>query len=108
MRESKIRIDPETALLQALLSGPGYGLELMERVKGKTQGNVTLNQGNTYPALRALERDGLVESYKGEGPQERGGRPRIYYRLTGEGLRVAHETRKTGLLLFGSPLPVVG
>ena len=104
-----MRIDPETALLQALLSGPGYGLELIERVKERTQGKVTLNQGNTYPALRALEREGFVESYKSEGPQERGGRPRIYYRLTGEGLRAAREIRETGLLLFGSsPLPAIG
>jgi PadR family transcriptional regulator PadR len=104
-----MRIDPETALLQALLSGPGYGLELIERVKEKTQGKLTLNQGNAYPTLRALERDGLIESYKSEGPQERGGRPRIYYRLTGEGLRAARETRETGLLLFGSsPHPAAG
>lgn len=104
-----MRIDPEAALLQALLSGPGYGLELIERVEERTQGRVTLNQGNTYPALRTLEREGLVESYKSEGPQERGGRPRIYYRLTGDGLRAAHEIRETGLLLFGSsPLPAIG
>jgi PadR family transcriptional regulator PadR len=104
-----MRIDPETALLQALLDGPGYGLELIERVKDKTQGRVTLQMGNTYPVLRALEREGLLESYRGESVPERAGRPRIYYRLTGEGLRAARESRETGLLLFGGPpLPTLG
>jgi PadR family transcriptional regulator PadR len=48
-----------------------------------------LGAGQVYPALRALERNGLVESYPGETAPERAGRPRIYYRLTGAGRRVA-------------------
>jgi PadR family transcriptional regulator, regulatory protein PadR len=94
------RIDPKTALLQALISGDGYGLELIDRVKERTAGKVVLHQGSIYPALRALEQDGLVESYESEPMSERGGRPRIYYRLTGEGRRAALEERKALLGLF--------
>jgi PadR family transcriptional regulator PadR len=101
-----MKIDPKTALLQALISGPGYGLELIERVRMRTEGRVHLGQGTTYPALRALERDGLLESYESEPLPERGGRPRIYYRLTGEGKRAALETRTAALALFSWSEPI--
>lgn len=93
-------IDSKTALLQALVSGEGYGLELIERVRERTQGRVRLGQGTIYPALRELERDGLVESFEGETVPERGGRPRIYYRLTGAGRRAAFEERQAAAGLF--------
>jgi len=72
-------ISAKTALLAALVSGPGFGLELIERVLKCSGGRVALNQGSAYPALRALEREGMVKSYEGEANAERGGRPRIYY-----------------------------
>jgi PadR family transcriptional regulator PadR len=105
-----LRISPKTALLQALISGEGYGLELIQRVKDRTNGELTFPQGTIYPALRDLERDGLVESFEGESLPERGGRPRIYYRLTGEGRRVAFEERRNVLQFFraGEPDPVLG
>jgi PadR family transcriptional regulator PadR len=101
-------IDAKTALLQALISGEGYGLELIDRVKERTQGRVRLGQGSIYPALRDLERDGLIESFSGESVPERAGRPRIYYRLTGEGRRAAFEERRAVLELFGLGQPVLG
>lgn len=79
----------EAALLQALRAGPGYGLELIERVEMMTKGEVKLHQGNAYPTLRAMEREGLVTSKAGEPLPERGGRPRIHYHLTSKGKRVA-------------------
>lgn len=99
MRDS-YRMDCQTILLQALISGDSYGLELVERIKERTGGKVVLGPGTIYPALRSLEREGLVESYKREGAPERGGRPRIYYRLTGEGRRAAFEERTALLGLF--------
>ncbi|AKI98587.1 Hypothetical protein AA314_00214 [Archangium gephyra] len=50
-----------------------------------------------YPALKALEREGLLRSFDGDPMPERGGRPRRYYELTGEGRKVAREQR-TALL----------
>ena len=83
------------ALLQALCSGPGYGLELIERVKDRTGGQVSLHQGSIYPALRAMEREGLLESYqRSEASEVRGGRPRRYYRLTAEGRQAATRDRE--------------
>ncbi len=106
-----MRVDSKTALLQALLTGEGFGLELQQRIEERTNGRTRLSPGTLYPALRELERDGLVESFEGETVPERGGRPRIYYRLTGEGRRVAYEERVAGWGLFGAagtPEPIAG
>lgn len=92
------------ALLQALNSGPGYGLELIERVAKKTKGKLLLGQGSVYPALRDLERDGLVVSYDGETTPERGGRPRRYYRLTAAGATSAMGHKVMAGRLFGFPV----
>ncbi|HEX8821078.1 MAG TPA: PadR family transcriptional regulator [Archangium sp.] len=81
----------------SLISGRGFGLEIIQRVRERTEGKILLNEGSVYPALKALERDGLLRSYDGEPMPERGGRPRRYYELTGEGRRVASEQR-TALL----------
>ncbi len=93
------------ALLQALISGDGYGLELIERVREKSKGAVVLHQGSIYPALRALEDEGFVRSYDGEPLPERAGRPRRYYKLTAAGRRAALETREAVVGLFARPIP---
>lgn len=95
-----VPVTAKTALLQALVSGDGYGLELIERVRERTDGKIKLHQGSVYPALRSMEREGLVESYEGDATAERGGRPRRYYRITAEGLRAAQENRRAVSGLF--------
>ncbi len=47
-----------------------------------------------YNYLRALEARELVESYTSEGPPERCGRPRYFYRLTLKGLERLKERAK--------------
>lgn len=97
-------ISTQSALLQALVEGKSYGLELIERVKTRTNGAVSLHQGSVYPALRELESEGLVKSFEADPTPERGGRPRRYYELTAEGLRTAKEDRKAVTALFGVPV----
>lgn len=82
-------ISPEPARLRA----GSKCLDLIERVQGQTSGKLVLGQGSVYPALRDLEREGLLESYEGELTPERGGRPRRYYKLTKLGARAAMEHR---------------
>lgn len=89
------------ALLQALVSGPGFGLELIDRVRDRSGGRIELLQGSVYPALRSLEREGFLESYDGAPVPERGGRPRRYYRITAEGRRAARDDSKAVAGLFG-------
>lgn len=98
-------IDVRAALLQALVQGDSYGLELIDRVKADTGGRAKLLEGRVYPALRELESEGLLESYPGPAMPERGGRPRIYYKLTAEGRRTARADAKA---LFGLLKPALG
>jgi PadR family transcriptional regulator PadR len=98
-------VTARAALLQALVQGKGFGLELIARVEHRTQGRIKLGQGSVYPALRDLEDEGLVQSWDGEPLPERGGRPRRYYELTAEGRRAALEHRDAVAGLFGNLQP---
>jgi len=94
-------VTAKAALLQALVSGPGFGLELIERVRVLTKGQVCLGHGSVYPALRDLEGDGFLDSYEGELLPERGGRPRRYYKLTAAGRTAARQQREAVMALCG-------
>lgn len=80
-------LSARAALLQ-VLDDPGHGLELIRRVGERTAGGISLRQGSVYPALRRLEREGLVRSWMGR-PAPGGGRPRRYYELTPAGVKAA-------------------
>lgn len=73
-------------ILQALLDAPddeAYGLEVV-RASG-------VPAGTAYAILRRLEDEGLLDGrWEQIAPQEEGRPPRRYYRLNGEGRRVAH------------------
>jgi DNA-binding PadR family transcriptional regulator len=47
-----------------------------------------------YAALERLEAKGLVASSLGDPTPERGGKAKRYFRVTREGLRQVHETRR--------------
>jgi PadR family transcriptional regulator PadR len=98
-------ISAKAALLQALIPKDGYGLDLIDRVYERTNGLVKLHQGSVYPALRALEREGLVKSYESEPLPERGGRPRRYYKITALGRRAALEQGRAVVSFFALPEP---
>jgi PadR family transcriptional regulator, regulatory protein PadR len=98
-------ISTRTAVLQALISGEAYGLELIDRIKTRSKGAVVVRQGSLYPALAALEDERLVKSWDGEPMPERGGRPRRYYQLTAKGQRAALETQEALVGFFGALLP---
>ena len=68
-----------TAILQALAHGYQYGFDIMD-VTG-------LPSGTVYPALRRLEKAGLVDSkWEQEAIARKDQRPaRKYYNLTGSG-----------------------
>lgn len=93
---------PTQLVLQALLDAKGdetYGFELAE-VTG-------LPSGTIYPILRRLDQEGLVEDRWEtiQAGQQR--RRRRYYRLTGEGRRVANEAtekQRAGLRLLAPGL----
>ena len=74
---------PLERVLGAFLADPAaprYGYDLMEAAR--------LPSGTLYPVLARLEHQKLVAS-AWETPQQEGQRPRKYYQLTGEGIRIA-------------------
>ncbi len=74
---------PLERVLGAFLADPAvprYGYDLMKAAR--------LPSGTLYPLLARLERQELVAS-AWETPQQEGQRPRKYYQLTGEGIRIA-------------------
>ncbi len=61
------RGDVGTALLIALLDGPGHGYELMQVLETKTGGRWKPSPGSVYPTLQALADEGFVTSTDVEG-----------------------------------------
>ena len=88
----KTPLNAGTVLLLALLQGPGYGLDLIERVRTRSGGHMRLRQGSVYPTLRDLERRKLVRSWTVNVPGT--GRPRTYYEPTAGGIAVARAQRE--------------
>jgi PadR family transcriptional regulator, regulatory protein PadR len=70
-------------LLAALEAGPRHGYAVMEALRAGSGGRFDLPTGTVYPALRRLERAGLVHGDWAEA----GGRRRRVYQLTAAGRR---------------------
>ena len=68
------------------LSAPLYGYSLRERLAGQ---GLEVKEGTLYPLLRRLETQGILESDWEVGE----GRPRRYYRLSGQGAQVLAELK---------------
>lgn len=85
-------LSAKAALLQALVV-PGYGLQLVERIRHQSGRQIRLGLGSIYPALRALERRRLVRS-RLDTPHGAVGRPARYYELTPEGVATATTQRE--------------
>lgn len=79
-------ISARTMILWALMEGEAFGLEVRERIEKR---GAQVPEGTLYPTLRRLEREGLLRARDAAGPAARGGRPRVYYKLTADGARAA-------------------
>lgn len=74
------------------LGEEAYGVPIsreLESHRGRT-----VSVGSVYAALERLEAKGLIESSLGDPTPERGGKAKRYFRVTREGLRQVHETRR--------------
>lgn len=92
-------------VLQSLLGGECYGLEILERLKkqigGKSSGKkIRFYQGSIYPVLWAMKKERLLVSRPGKDAPKRGGRPRIYFKLTARGKRAALDNRTIALAFY--------
>lgn len=72
-----------------------YGYEIVAELRATSEGAIDLPEGTVYPALRRLERDGMIE---GRWVDMGAGVPRRrYYRLTQAGERALAAGREDWL-----------
>lgn len=75
-------------ILATLRDGPAHGYALARTIERRTENALQLREGTLYPALHALERDGLIVS-AWETPES--GRERKVYTLTESGAKKLFE-----------------
>ena len=87
------------------LGDAAYGVPLSRELAQQRGRDIPV--GSVYAALDRLEAKGFIASYLGESTPERGGRAKRYFRVTRQGLRAVHETRRVLTKLWQS-LPALG
>lgn len=73
------------------LSDEAYGVSIRKKVEEVTKKNFMY--GTMFNTLSQLLRKGYVTKVKGEPTSERGGRAKMYYKITKEGFLVLENTR---------------
>lgn len=74
------------------LGDEAYGVPISREMEKQRRRGVSV--GSVYAALERLEQKGLVKSEIGDPTPERGGKAKRYFRVTKEGLRQLHKTRR--------------
>jgi PadR family transcriptional regulator, regulatory protein PadR len=78
----------DAMILAVLAAGPLHGYAIIEELKQRSSGSLTVPEGTVYPALHRLEAAGLLGSDWSDGA-----RRRRVYRLTARGKRELGEKR---------------
>ena len=82
------------------LGEEAYGVPISRELEVQRGRDVSV--GSVYAALERMEGKGLVSSSLGDPTPERGGKAKRFFRVTKEGLRQAHETRRVLTRLWQS------
>jgi DNA-binding PadR family transcriptional regulator len=88
------------------LQDNAYGITILEEAK-KATGKSWLT-GSIYASLGRLLKNGLVISVQGEPTSERGGRRKIFYRLTHEGQQALLAVKRVNEIIWSSIPPFKG
>jgi DNA-binding PadR family transcriptional regulator len=80
------------------LGDEAYGMAIREEVI-KTTGKKWL-LGAIYGPLGRLHKNGYVLTIKGKPTPERGGRSKVYYRLSREGIKALREIQRVNFLIW--------
>ena len=89
----------EIILLSIWRLGDGaYGMAIREEVIKATGKKWLL--GAIYGPLGRLHKNGYVLNIKGDPTPERGGRSKVYYRLSREGIRALHEIQRVNEVIW--------
>jgi PadR family transcriptional regulator PadR len=82
MKPDALKGHLDALILAVLSSGPRHGYAIIEELRTRSGGALTLPEGTVYPALHRLEEAGLLASSWSSGA-----RRRRVYRLTATGER---------------------
>jgi len=93
-RQRAGRGDVRSAILALLTEGPRHGYQIIQDVAERSGGAWRASPGSVYPALAALQDEGLVDDEKIEG--------RRVYALTDAGWRHAEEQREKLAAVFAA------
>ena len=80
------------------LKDEAYGMTIREEIIKATGKNWLL--GAIYGPLGRLHKNGYVTTVRGEPTPERGGRAKVYYRLTLEGKKALMEIQKVNARIW--------
>ncbi len=80
------------------LGDAAYGMAIREEVIKATGKKWLL--GAIYGPLGRLHKNGYVLTSKGEPTPERGGRSKVYYRLSREGIHALREIQQVNFLIW--------
>ncbi|MCL1916694.1 MAG: PadR family transcriptional regulator [Peptococcaceae bacterium] len=72
----------DTIILGLLLEKDSYGYEISKSIREISEEKYIIKETTLYSAFNRMERNGYLLSYQGK---ETRGRPRTYYRITGQG-----------------------
>jgi PadR family transcriptional regulator PadR len=92
------RIEEIVLLSVWRLGEDAYGIAILEEVS-KATGKSWLT-GSIYACLARLLKYELVESYAGEPLPERGGRHKIFYRVTDDGLEALKDIKRINSVIW--------
>ena len=99
----------ESLLLCLIGQQPMYGYQIIKELEKRSQGYFKFKEGTLYPALRRLERAGLI---LGKWQTLPSGRQRRYYYITDKGHRLLVVKRSqwqdflTAMNLIIQPVPI--
>ncbi len=91
MRAEALKGHLDALILGVLATGPLHGYAVIEELKQRSGGSLTLPEGTVYPALHRLEARGALNASWQPGS---GGPRRRYYTLTDEGRGLLVDARQ--------------
>jgi len=92
-------------ILGLLAERPMYGYEMLQEAERRSARTFQLKEGTLYPALRQMERAGLL---KATWRESAAGRARKYYNLTPKGRRRAQSKRRQWAGILAAMRAILG
>jgi DNA-binding PadR family transcriptional regulator len=91
VRAEELKGHLDAMILSVVSTEPLHGYAIIEELKRRSGGSLSLPEGTVYPALHRLERGTLLAS----AWSSEGGRRRRVYKLTAAGRRELGERRRS-------------